>query len=509
MKSKIIRLVSVVMALVITMQVSLCLDVSAKKKTCSCKNIPIVYIRGRSTIHMDKDAPSDENNPSLPDVSDAEIAKAVVKIMPKYLLGLLTNNYKKFAEAFVDVFEEIFYYYGLDENGEPRGNTGTFWNWKKLKLTDSHKNKFDYNDHESTRDYMYQYFYHYDCRIDPFVIAKDLHDYISEVKKVTGHNKIRLVARCMGGAIMTTYLYLYGAEDIESIVSYNSIVNGTITTDDLFRGKLKFDPDTAELFLKDYSTQEDDNGLRMIYKVISVMNKMNILDGLLNSFNKTAADIYPMTVPAMVRSSYGSMPAFWACIDPDCYDEAKKYVFGGVENEYKNLIKKIDKYHEKVGKHINEIYKKAEKQGARVCTVTKFGCQMIPISEESGNLQGDDIASLEGQSFGAYSAPVGERLTSIYYVKSMLTETKKYISPDKTVDASTALFPDTSWFVRDIAHNDYPSVMYSLVLRIARGDIKTVWDNKNFPQYMVYDKNNQTVLPMSVENNNIDNRLMK
>ena len=58
----------------------------------------------------------------------------------------------------------------------------------------------------------------------------------------------------------------------------------------------------------------------------------------------------------------------------------------------------------------------------------------------------------------------------------------KYISPDKKIDASTCMYPDTTWFIKDLHHNYFAPIEAPSV-EIMRYDMTV--DNDKYPQYMV------------------------
>ena len=75
----------------------------------------------------------------------------------------------------------------------------------------------------------------------------------------------------------------------------------------------------------------------------------------------------------------------------------------------------------------------------------------------------------------------------------------RYVSPDRQIDASTCLMPERTWFIKNLAHKDFPECVERLFDHIFNEDA-TVFDSEEYPQYMVYDAETETISPMTEEN---------
>ncbi|MCQ2462597.1 MAG: hypothetical protein MJ177_04235 [Clostridia bacterium] len=121
------------------------------------------------------------------------------------------------------------------------------------------------------------------------------------------------------------------------------------------------------------------------------------------------------------------------------------------------------------------------------------------------------IVSLTSQSFGATAARMGSTLSERYIKLSEKKGTEKYISPDKVVDASTCMYPDTTWIIKDMEHNRYPLCVDILMAKILNYDgegIMTIYTDPDYPQYLIYDNNPNPdlaqITPMTKENTGSD-----
>ena len=96
------------------------------------------------------------------------------------------------------------------------------------------------------------------------------------------------------------------------------------------------------------------------------------------------------------------------------------------------------------------------------------------------------MASTNQLSYGATCADHGKVLEQSY-IDSMSEEALKYLSPDKKIDASTCLFPETTWFMKNNLHDDFPDDGNRLIKMLVDTQGKaTVFDNAEWPQYVEY-----------------------
>ena len=470
------------------------------KDTCDCDEVPIIYVRGRSPIYLDKDDP---NSHEIPVFSEEFIKKAAKELVPVYTKGYLKDDFSEFKTLLTQYMAELCKDYMLDKNGEVPNNSGqkACEYWKNVPLTDIHKTSNDVFTANGAHDELYKYFYQYDSRVDPCETADDLHEYIQAVKKVTGHSRVKLLGRCLGTIILSAYLAEYGWEDVDDVVLYNSICFGTEVNNSLFNGELYFDADGVDYF----ATQNLGDSLlfTLLKEIITLSNKLNGLDMTMDYFNKTGTRVAKYVIPDVMRACYGTFPAYWAMVSADRFEEARDYIFSGVEDEYAGLIQKINHYYETVGSKLTSMYKQMEADGVHVSIVAKYGFQLYPIVYNA-DLQSDMLTTCEQQAPGTTTAPIGKKLSDDYIAQAKANGTDKHISPDLSIDASTALFPDTTWYVQNLNHDCYPWALYPVIYRILRHGEQplTVFSEKNLPQYLIYEKNEdnvETIKPMTEE----------
>ena len=136
--------------------------------------------------------------------------------------------------------------------------------------------------------------------------------------------------------------------------------------------------------------------------------------------------------------------------------------------------------------HAGDILKEMEASGAPVGIFAEYGGQQYPLSA-SAPYCGDSSLTLTDQSFGAVTSKVDGKLDEKYIEERVNEYFEKYISPDKQIDASACLFPETTWFFKN-AHHTYPEAILYVMLWFLRGEKPTVSADANYPQFMNYDE---------------------
>ena len=104
----------------------------------------------------------------------------------------------------------------------------------------------------------------------------------------------------------------------------------------------------------------------------------------------------------------------------------------------------------------------------------------------------DGTVDSKNSSFGATIAPYGETLSEDYLAKA----DAKYISPDKTVDTSTCMFPDQTWMIRRFEHSDGCATADDLIMKLLCYDGQaTIETFPEYPQFMYYDLESDSIMP--------------
>ena len=480
---KIISLLLVFLMLIPTLALS-CFAAQGSK-------YPTIYVPGRNEDVLVDDVTS-ENPQNIKVNFSVNVSEFATKLAPL----LINEQWEEYCDTLNGLVAPMFEDVVLDNNGNVKDNSGVIFPIDKTAVK-----KLTFMDYTYRLD---TYKFKYDYRLDPYENAKILDEYVKCVMEVTGAEKVNVLGRCEGSNIALAYLEKYGDPSfVNHILFVWPSVYGLCGITAFFTGEISLDMNALEAFLNSRTSEDtlDD----VTGSMVQVMNSINALTPSANLFNKVYGKIDKLLMPEMILNTYGNMPSFWAMIDPDKYAQAREYVFSGREAEYAGLLAKIDNYQNRAGSRVDEILKSYTDAGTMFSCVAKYGYMVTPLCTEYMNAQTDGLATLEDSSLGATVADFGETLSQDYISVAKAKGNGRYISPDKIIDASTCLYPDSTWFVKNCRHANMPSSLQTLCLALVSSESQpTVTQSTRYPQFMLYDSRG-SVLVQLTEENNIEN----
>ena len=495
MKKTLTRIVSVL--------ISLCLLISTvavsgsgvvtDKHTGS--DIPVIYLTGTGAMlhEFHEDGTTTQIFPV--NIPSDKITALVEENIDVFAEAFFTQEWGEFCDVLYEIITDLYGGFALDENGNPRNNSGITWKWNPKTLSNK-KNKYGNYDIQT-------YTFWYDWRLDPYRIADDLHRYIEDVMAATGATEVAIVGRCLGANITAAYMDKYNAEHVRDYVVYCGAHNGADVVSKLFSGQIHLEADGIERFVYDKNLLGNGTLYNdLLNSFVTIFNKTYGLDIACWAVNNVYKDIYLDIVPRILIETYATLPGYWSMVSVEDYERAKEVVFHGADMEkYANFIEIIDNYHYNVTAEIDEDFKRYEEMGVDIFNVTKYGYQATPVANgEYNSTVSDGIVSATLSSSGATTAPVGETFGKKYVENAIINGTFSYISPDKQIDASTALMPERTWFIKNMKHAEFPRSLDLLFGEMIRNDNFTVNSDPDYPQFMVYDSESGYAVPMTMTN---------
>ncbi len=459
-------------------------------------DIPLIYVVGTGG-HLIADNPDGTTRKIfplvLPENFIMDTVEANIGIFAK---AVVTQQWDEFCDVLYDTISPLYADLMLDENGDPRDNSRADFDSR------DRINPTKVNGKYGTE----QFKFNYDWRIDPYVTAEKLHEYIEAVLAATGETEVALLGRCLGDCITAAYMEKYDGEYVADYISYASAVNGAEFCSKAFCGEIYLEADGIERYVYDLELATGNNINEIIQAFVTVLNETYGLDFLAWSVNNVYPDIYLKIVPRLLRSMYGNFPAYWAMVSDEDYEKAKETVFYGEDTaKYANFINRIDNYHYNVQVKLPELWAGFEADGINMANVTKYGYQTLPIIENADVL-GEDFCTVKKASLGATTSTIDTVLSDDYIAAAQANGTDRYISPDKQIDASTCVLPDTTWFIKNMKHANFPDSINRLFDRIINIDDFTVFNDADYPQYLVFDDETQLIYPMTSDNMNTTER---
>lgn len=460
------------------------------------ENIPIIMIRGDGNGIYVEDENGNEKNiwgDALSDIEGGDVGESIANVLLPFLTeGLLFDKWDNYYQAFYDEVSPIFEKLRLDGNGEPQYGSGLSKQDVAANASSRNKNHSRYGIHDYT--------YWYDWRLSPDDIIDDFHQYILDIMETTGKKKVAICGTCFGGAFVIAYLNKYGTMGHIKNVFFNVTVgNSTALLTDAFCGDIEIDAKAIQRFGYQ-NTVLDSNSFagffdstpllnEIIYTSYDLLAQVGVIDKLGLTFDELYQRIYEGLVPRLAIAMFATFPSYWSIVDPERFEEARDFVFkaagAGFEEEYAGLIEKINADYENVTSRKEEIIKACQDAGVHFGANVKYGVQMYPFVESQDQIS-DELVDVKHSSFGATVADdLYSTFSDEYMAQAQANGTAKYISPDRQIDASTSLFKDSVWFIKN-GYHDYFVQDYKIMEAFCRNTNFTVNDSPDFPQYFIY-----------------------
>ena len=496
--------------LVVLMLVS-CASIAIAAEAPNGLLLPTIYIKGKmEAIYNDIGTAdewmvSDSSRVFSKEVTDVkEYAKEKAKeLLPLFVIGLMTDNYGQWADGMSTLLEPIYRDFVLDKNGQPREGSGVKFDYTNLR------NQVRGDGTYGTESY---YFMH-DWRLSPIDAAKQLNDYIDAVLRVTGKNKVNLVSRCEGCCIALSYFCKYGDSKIANNVMLGSSALGVVYASNIFACKFDINSDAVNRYFgRNFATDsdksfggdlfDDEVVTTFVKETVSLLAVTHAIDLPGDKIESLIEKLAPMVVPDLLMSSYGTCPSYWAMVRDDDYEDAKKMA-GLTDNpEYAAFVELIDDYHYNVQQKADEILKGLENDGIPTGLLVKYGSETLPFIQDCNELS-DNTTLVKDASFGATTSKVQETLPAAYIAAAEADGKGAYISADKQIDASTGLFPETTWYMKYFGHTKWGGPVDTFIVEFLRsGGTMRPGENGAMPRFMVANMEDYSVQEMTDENAN-------
>ncbi|MBQ7296551.1 MAG: hypothetical protein IJW86_10260 [Clostridia bacterium] len=483
--------------------------------------LPVIYIRGNGETIYDEDGNEvtvDLDGLFADDGEEGEdgeegknkIIEACANILLPFLTeGLIMDKWDNYGKAIYEELSPLFEKSHLDGNGDPKYGTCVSKTALAQSEAEAKKNKgtdnwYNFND----------FAFCYDWRLSPYDHVERLHEYVETVRANNGNKQVCLVARCFGGSLLTAYLEQYGHLGHVKKAVFSDVLSGGCTiVSKSFSGKIAFDDNSVQRYVRQLE-QCGELGVgqgfvltqltsEIVNRTVDLFKQTTVLDSITGGIEGLYDKLYQALIPAICfASGIATQPNYWTCVYEEDFDQAFNLIFGeeGSEarTEYAGLIEKVVTYRERVTADIDGLMLKfRDEYGIHIGIIGKYGYMNAPFTEGEKE-PSDALVSLKDSTFGATCADVGKKLTDSY-INSRIAENAenaKYISPDKQVDLSTCLFPETTWIIKNI-HHDYGGICEQITMDFFRSKKLTVDAGGAFPQFIMFDEKTETWRPMT------------
>ena len=438
-------------------------SLAAEADTC-----PVIYLPGiaSSTLYHDVNDPSTEV--VFPSVD--EVKKMVTdKIAPALIVYAADKDADKLAGVLSEQFNIIFAGHFNNADGSPKGNSGAIVSYPS-KISKNSRVRFEW-----------------DWRCDPFDAASKLNDFVDYVCTTSGSDKVALASHSLGSVVILTYLNVYGDDKISGIVYDTPVVDGVNYLGEFLLGNFETDGEALISTVSGLFSASEDSAF--IESIMDIFTLAGIPAELSALFNSAIDEVMPVLFRDTLVPLFARWPSIWAMVPEADFDAAVDYIFTNylTDEDAAVLKKKIIKYNEEIREDRKEVLLDFDNDG-RIAVISRYGYSSLPLMDRWAEI-GDTVVETKSSSLGATTAPVGSILDDAY----LADKDAAYISPDKTVDASTCLFKEKTWFIKGLEHGkaSATSALYSSLLF---GQEEATCDNYTLSRFSAYDAETESIV---------------
>lgn len=452
-----------------------------------CEHYPAIIVPGlgqSNTWVVDDNGDyilDDEGNKISSFPAYIQLDKLIGRILVPALLSLVTQKDIGLTEAAADAIRICFGINTCDENAKTSPNVVT----ERYPYPASEYQDFEaeevfghvpFNLYETKQPFDHMYYFAYNSFGNHIDIVNELYDYIQMVKEQTGHDKVTLIPLSQGASV-TSALLDYKPEvydDIHKVIFVVPAIDGSTIIGDVFNGRISF-------LNKEYLYNGFLGELGLLDKGTAALIEMllRILP------DEIITSVLDAAVTTLVEEVMTTSTGMWAlCPSGDYPTAAEKHLSSP---EKASIKAQTDKYYQ-AQLHAHDNIQKLVDNGVQVFCFVEYNIPMINVGETWNSQNADYIIQTDSTSMGAHFANVGETLPEDYVQQNTHCSdpTHNHISPDRVVDASAGLLPDTTFYFEGQRHdltarND---VILKLALNLIEcDDTKNVYSDPRFPQF--------------------------
>lgn len=423
--------------------------------------IPIINVEGIASKDLYVNI-GDEDETKVFWPEEKLIAKTVFDLIHPSFKFLMDKEWDSFGDSIIDSANELFSLVACNEDGTSRYNVSIKQEW------------------EIPEDYDFEdpLIFFYDWRMDPMDNAVLLNDYIQFVKQELNSEKVALTPISMGGTVALAYLSIYGTDDIAAVIMQSSAFQGVSLVGELFTKNVEINEEAVYGYIDTFL--KDDIASKMIRQFISAIEERGINERIFPFANEFIFQLKNRVYAEMLIEIFGYMPGLWSLVPDDYYEDAKNLMLDAEKNA--QLIEKIDVYHYEVQCELESIMQNLLENNVNFAFTSHYSLYGVPLTPNY-LAQTDYLIDTVYTSAGATVAKINETLGDDYI--QAVDCGHNHISPDRIIDASTCIFPEYTWFVKNMVHarfnDDYKAFIKWVINEPTQPD---VFSNPDYPQFM-------------------------
>ena len=411
----------------------------------------------------------------LPEIIKTAVAPVLTSLILQRDAGL--------SDALAKVIDSCF---DINKSDYEAQNTGNVilerYYWSYEECTEDEKEVINHHIpfklYPTDLPYDHLYYFTYNSFGNHIDVTKELYDYIEMVKEQTGHNKINLVPISQGGTFANALFEYYPdvMDCLHKVLYIVPALDGSTIIGDVFTGNIEFlNPEFVyNGFLENLGLLDKNTA-----KIIEILLRILPDEVLMTSLEKAVGTLVE---DVMIRST-----SMWAlCPSGNYLEAAEKHLSSP---EMASIKEQTYKYYQSQ-LHSDDNIRKLLDKGVQVFNVAQYDFAMIDVGGTWDSQNADFIIHLDSTSMGTYAANIGETLPEDYVQQNTNCQNPQHnhISPDRVVDASTGLLPDTTFYFDGQRHDltQHNDVILEIAMElIAHDDITDVYSDPRFPQFNI------------------------
>lgn len=452
---------------------------SAIHNPADCENVPVIVVRGMDFGGLYVDCGTETEKPAI-NTDAGMIVKGVFKAIGK---GIAKFSFDGIIDGVAELATDIFVNLSMDENGDSLYNVSVPEYPESADKYENLRNGegFEYGIVRTCIETFgegHTYYVNYDWRLDPYVVADEINAAVEAAVQNTGHDKVNIVCCSMGGLMTVAYLTEYGYERVNRCLFMSSTFCGAQVASDLLCGKVNIAPENLYNMLKNLTSDQ-----KVLSFMIDAVDFVGGFDAITKLTDWIFVNYKDEIFADVIKPVFGRMLTLWGLAQPEDYEAAINYMFGGRTEENENFLNRADALQEMMNGRTDLINEMIE-NGVEIAVVAHYGTPVVPVYENA-HFNGDGTLETYQMSGYATVAPYGKTLGDDYVASN-----PEYLSPDRVVDLSTALFPEYTYIIKGAPHvaGSYGTDYADFIVWLLSYDGKFyAGANERYPQFMVSD----------------------
>lgn len=299
----------------------------------------------------------------------------------------------------------------------------------------------------------------YDWRLGSTELADGLRDFIADVKRAAGVEKVNLYGNSYGCQVVAKYLYEYGGgSDVDNVVFNAPAWTGT----SIFKGLMADSKADIEFNIE--------AGARVLLRFFGTELTLEHLTKLIP--NRIVKHVAYTALQHTMNEYLLYSPGLWSCCSTRDYEEMKAKLLDPEKDAA--FIALVDEAQYGIMSHIPEMLQKAQNDGISVAITMSDGTPLFA----GRNINGDGVVDVESAS-GGQGVPFGCTFTD--------GRTGVHVSPNNTLDLTNGFLPDRTWVTTGQIHGQsyWDDTTRELIPKLLLTDeIQSVFSDPAFPQFL-------------------------